>query len=70
MSMEPKWRKEEEIEQLLARLRHQVAWLHRLEHASRHESDLRTSRRTIEELHWRLARLVANHFDASQSPCF
>ena len=60
-------RKEEEIEWVLALLRRQVAQLHRLEWASRDESDLRSSRQTIAELHWRLARLVANHSDDGRS---
>jgi hypothetical protein len=62
-----KRRKEEEIEWVLAQLRRQVAQLHRLERASRDESDLLTSRQTIAELHWRLARLVANHSDDGRS---
>jgi hypothetical protein len=60
-------RKEEEIVRVLAQLRRQVAQLHRLERASRDESDLLTSRQTIAELHWRLARLVANHSDDGRS---
>jgi hypothetical protein len=60
-------RKEEEIERVLAQLRRQVARLHRLEWASRDESDLQTNRQTIAELHWRLARLVANHSDDGRS---
>jgi hypothetical protein len=61
------WRKEEEIERVLAQLRRQVTQLHRLERASRDESDLQTNRQTIAELHWRLARLVANHSDDGSS---
>jgi hypothetical protein len=61
------WRKEEEIERVLAQLRRQVTQLHRLERASRDESDLQTNRQTIAELHWRLARLVANHSDDGRS---
>jgi hypothetical protein len=57
----PEGRKEEEIERLLAQLRRQVAQLHRLERASQDDSDLRTSRQTIAELHWRLARLAGDH---------
>jgi hypothetical protein len=53
----------EEIEQLLAQLRQQVAQLRRLERASRDESDLQTSRQRIAELHWRLSRLAGNHSD-------
>ena len=53
----------EEIEQLLGQLRRQVAQLRRLERTSRDESDLQTSRQTIAELHWRLARLAGNHSD-------
>ena len=56
-------RKEEEIERLLVQLRRQVTQLHRLEQASRRESDLDTSRRAIAELRLRLARLVADHSD-------
>ena len=52
--------REEEIEHLLAQLRDQVARLRRLERAARDESELGTTRRTIEELHWRLARLAGN----------
>jgi hypothetical protein len=63
----PQRRREEEIERLLAQLRRQVAQLRRLERASRDESDLRTSRQTIAELHWRLARLVGNHSDDGHS---
>jgi hypothetical protein len=62
-----KRRKEEEIEWVFAQLRRQVAQLHRLERASRDESDLLTSRQTIAELRWRLARLVANHSDDGRS---
>jgi hypothetical protein len=61
------WRKEEEIERVLAQLRRQVTQLHRLEWASRDESDLQTNRQTIAELHWRLARLVADHSDDGRS---
>jgi hypothetical protein len=53
----------DEIEQLLAQLRRQVAQLRRLERASRDEGDLQISRQTIAELHWRLARLAGNHTD-------
>jgi hypothetical protein len=56
----PRRGKEEEIDRLLAELRRQVAQLHRLERAARDESDLHTSRQTIAELHWRLARVVGN----------
>jgi hypothetical protein len=56
----PQRRKEEEIEWLLAELRRRVAQLHRFERASDSESDLRTSRQTIAELHWRLARLAGD----------
>ena len=55
--------KKEEIEQILGQLRRQVAQLRRLERTSRDESDLQTSRQTIAELHWRLARLAGNHSD-------
>ena len=55
--------KKEEIEQLLGQLRRQVAQLRRLERTSSDESDLQTSRQTIAELHWRLARLAGNHSD-------
>jgi hypothetical protein len=55
--------KKQEIEQLLAQLRQQVAQLRRLERTSRDESDLQTRRQTIAELHWRLARLAGNHSD-------
>jgi hypothetical protein len=55
--------KKEEIEQLLTQLRQEVAQLRRLERTSRDESDLQTSRQTIAELHWRLARLAGNHSD-------
>ncbi len=55
--------KNEEIERLLGQLRRQVAQLRRLERTSRDESDLQTSRQTIAELHWRLARLAGNHSD-------
>jgi hypothetical protein len=63
----PQRSKEEEIGRLLAQLRRQVAQLHRLEQASRAESELRTSRQTIEELHWRLARLAGNHSTGGHS---
>jgi hypothetical protein len=63
----PERRKEdEEIERLLERLRREVAQLHRLERVSHDDSDLRTSRQTIGELHWRLARLAGDH--ARRSP--
>jgi hypothetical protein len=55
--------KKEEIEQLLAQLRRQVAQLRRLERTAGDESDLQTSRQAIAELRWRLARLVGNHSD-------
>ena len=55
--------KKEEIEQLLGQLRRQVAQLRRLERTSSDESDLQTSRQTIAELHWRLARVAGNHSD-------
>jgi hypothetical protein len=51
--------KEEEIDWLLAQLRRQVMRLHQLERASGDEGDLDTSRQTIAELRWRLARLAA-----------
>jgi hypothetical protein len=51
--------KEEEIDWLLAQLRRQVTRLHQLERASSDEGDLNTSRQTISELQWRLARLAA-----------
>jgi hypothetical protein len=53
--------KEEEIEWLLAQLRRQVTRLHQLERASGDEGDLETSRQTIAELQWRLARLAGDH---------
>jgi hypothetical protein len=53
--------KEEEIEWLLAQLRRQVTRLHQLERASGDESDLDTSRQTITDLRWRLARLAGDH---------
>jgi hypothetical protein len=53
--------KEEEIEWLLAQLRRQVTRLHQLERASGDEGDLDTSRQTIAELRWRLARLAGDH---------
>ena len=53
--------KEEEIEWLLAQLRRQVTRLHQLERASGDESDLDTSRQTIAELQWRIARLAGDH---------
>jgi hypothetical protein len=56
-----------EIERLLAQLRRQVEQLRRLERASRDESGLLISRQTIAELHWRLARLVANRSDDGRS---
>ena len=55
--------RKEEIEQLLVRLREQVAQQRRLERTSHDESDLQTSRQTIAELHWRLARVAGNHSD-------
>jgi hypothetical protein len=55
--------KKEEIEQLLAQLRQQVAQLRRLERMPGDESDLQTRRQTIAKLHWRLARLAGNHSD-------
>jgi hypothetical protein len=55
--------KKEEIEQLLAQLRRQVAQLRRLERTAGDEGDLQTSRQAIAELRWRLARLVGNHSD-------
>ena len=55
--------RKEEIEQLLARLREQVAQQRRLERTSHDESDLQTSRQTIAELRWRLARVAGNHSD-------
>jgi hypothetical protein len=55
--------KKEEIEQLLAQLRRQVAQLRRLERTAGDESDLQTSRQAIAELRWRLASLVGNHSD-------
>jgi hypothetical protein len=58
---------EREIERLLAQLRRQVAQLRRLERASGDESGLRTSRQTIAELRWRLARLVANYPEDGRS---
>jgi hypothetical protein len=63
----PQRRKEEAIERLLAQLRRQVAQLHRLERVTGSESDLRTSRETIAELHWRLARLAGDHSDDGHS---
>ena len=54
---------EREIERLLAQLRRQVAQLRRLERASGDESGLRTSRQTVAELRWRLARVAGNHYD-------
>jgi hypothetical protein len=51
--------KEEEIDWLLAQLRRQVTRLHQLERAPGDEDDLDTSRQTIAELQWRLARLAA-----------
>jgi hypothetical protein len=60
-------RTDQEIERVLAQLRRQVAQLHRLERASRDESDLLTNRQTIAELQWRLARFVANHSDDGRS---
>jgi hypothetical protein len=53
--------KEEEIEWLLAQLRRQVTRLHQLERASGDEGDLDTSRQTVAELQWRLARLAGDH---------
>ena len=53
--------KEGEIEWLLAQLRRQVTRLHQLERASGDESDLTTSRQTIAELQWRIARLAGDH---------
>jgi hypothetical protein len=53
--------KEKEIEWLLAVLRRQVTRLHQLERSSGDENDLHTSRRTIAELQWRLARLAGDH---------
>ena len=53
--------KEEEIEWLLAQLRRQVTRLHQLERTSGDESDLDTSRQTIADLQWRLARLAGDH---------
>jgi hypothetical protein len=61
----PQGRKGEEIERLLAELRSEVAQLHRLERISPDESDLDTSRQTIAELHWRLARLAGDHSQRS-----
>lgn len=60
-------RKEGEIDRLLAQLRRRVEQLRRLERASRDESGLLISRQTIAELHWRLARLVANRSDDGRS---
>jgi hypothetical protein len=62
----PEQRQKEEIERLLARLRRQVAQLHRLERAPRdesglHDRDLDSRRHAIAELQWRLARLVGDH---------
>jgi len=69
MRREPKSqrREESEIERLLTQLRRQVAQLRRLELAPRDGSDLTTSRQTIAELRWQLARLVANHSDGGDS---
>jgi hypothetical protein len=67
MSNQPQRREEEEIERLLAQLRCQVAQLHRVEQASRDESDLHCRRQTIAKLHWRLACLVSNHSDDGHS---
>jgi hypothetical protein len=53
--------KEEEIEWLLTQLRRQVTRLHQLERASGDVGDLDTSRQTIAELRWRLARLAGDH---------
>ncbi|HEY8778001.1 MAG TPA: hypothetical protein VIM33_16185 [Gaiellaceae bacterium] len=60
-------REEAEIERLLTQLRRQVAQLRRLELAPRDGSDLTTSRQTVAELRWQLARLVANQSDGGQS---
>jgi hypothetical protein len=57
----PKGHEEEEIERLLAQLRRQVAQLHRLERASPDTGDLDAKRRTIADLHWRLARVAGDH---------
>jgi hypothetical protein len=69
MSRQPKSqrRAEAEIERLLTQLRRQVAQLRRLERAPRQGSDLATSRQTIAELQWQLARLVANHPEGGHS---
>jgi len=56
-----------EVERLLAQLRRQVAHLHRLEQTPADGRDVTTSRRTIAELRWRLARLVADHSDHGRS---
>jgi hypothetical protein len=63
----PQRSKEEKIERLLAQLRRQVAQQHRLERSPHDENDLRTSRETIAELHWRLARLAGDHSDDGHS---
>jgi len=69
MRRQPESQRREEavIERLLTQLRRQVAQLRRLELAPRDGSDLTTSRQTVAELRWQLARLVANQSDGGQS---